>query len=226
MKQARKNKKQDKGFTLIELLVVIAIIGLLSSVVLASLSAARSKARDVKRIGEIRSIEKALTLYALDHNGNVPISAYHSFSGSSALPIQVVGVNTYVACNAPEFVENLNNLYDTLVPKYLSTRPSTDPQAAQGYCYVYITDNNVVAGASYNQSGDIVTSAPLAAAISNNVKNAVFAGFLENVKTLSGYQAFVGVSYGDTQPVNLNVNYTTGTKSDVNYQFINTNTEY
>ena len=50
----------NKGFTLIEMLVVIAIIGLLSSVVVIGLGGARSKARDARRIADIRSIQSAL----------------------------------------------------------------------------------------------------------------------------------------------------------------------
>ena len=60
-----------KGFTLIELLVVIAIIGLLSSVVLASLNAARDKANDSRRKQDLQQLAKALTMYHLD-TGTLP----------------------------------------------------------------------------------------------------------------------------------------------------------
>lgn len=56
------NHKQ-RGFTLIELLVVIAIIGILSSVVLASLNSARQKSRDARRIADIKQLQTALELY-------------------------------------------------------------------------------------------------------------------------------------------------------------------
>ena len=52
-----------KGFTLIELLVVIAIIGILSSVVLASLNSARRKSRDARRIADLGQLRLALELY-------------------------------------------------------------------------------------------------------------------------------------------------------------------
>lgn len=51
-----------KGFTLIELLVVIAIIGLLSSVVFASLNSARVKARDARRLADVKEMTKVLSL--------------------------------------------------------------------------------------------------------------------------------------------------------------------
>jgi prepilin-type N-terminal cleavage/methylation domain-containing protein len=54
------------AFTLIELLVVIAIVGLLSSVVFASLNSARAKARDAQRLASVREIQKALEMYYAD----------------------------------------------------------------------------------------------------------------------------------------------------------------
>lgn len=56
-------KNSKKGFTLIELLVVIAIIGILASVVLASLNSARRKSRDARRIADIKQLQLALEMY-------------------------------------------------------------------------------------------------------------------------------------------------------------------
>jgi len=54
---------RNKGFTLIELLVVIAVIGLIASLVLVSTTGTRKKARDSKRLQDIKQIVLALQLY-------------------------------------------------------------------------------------------------------------------------------------------------------------------
>lgn len=57
-----------RGFTLIELLVVIAIIGMLASIILASLNTARTKSRDARRIADLKEIQTALELSYNDNN--------------------------------------------------------------------------------------------------------------------------------------------------------------
>lgn len=65
---------RNRGFTLIELLVVIAIIGILSSVVLASLNSARQKSRDARRVGDVKQLQLALEMY-YDTEGDYPTTA-------------------------------------------------------------------------------------------------------------------------------------------------------
>lgn len=62
-----------KGFTLVELLVVIVIIGVLSTLAVAGVNIARSKARDAKRSADVAQLQRAFSLYATSI-GKYPIS--------------------------------------------------------------------------------------------------------------------------------------------------------
>lgn len=99
-----------KGFTLIELLVVIAIIGILASIVLVSLNNARSKARDVKRVGDMRQVQLALEGY------------YDDFQ---AYP----GDDVAAACAA------ITNIADELVPTYIAALPTDPGGGSVAYAY-------------------------------------------------------------------------------------------
>jgi len=86
-----KNKKRGgiSGFTLIELLVVIAIIGILSSIILASLNSARKKGRDARRVADIKQIQLALEMY-FDTHGEYP-------AGTSVSDLSVLESDNYIA---------------------------------------------------------------------------------------------------------------------------------
>lgn len=103
------------GFTLIELLVVIAIIGVLASIVLASLSSARSKSRDARRIADIKQIQLALELYYDANSQSYP----------PALATCTPGSNLFYG------LEALIGTYIPVVPR--------DPQTPT-LCYRYATN--------------------------------------------------------------------------------------
>jgi type IV pilus assembly protein PilA len=79
---------KNKGFTLIELLVVIAIIGILASVVLASLSSARARGKDAAIKAAVTS---ALSQSEIVANGGTYLVA--GIAGTTAGTALTVGTD-------------------------------------------------------------------------------------------------------------------------------------
>ncbi len=104
-----KFKNSQEGFTLIELLVVIAIIGILSSVVLASMNTARKKARDARRQADLKSLQLALESY---------------YDTNSAYPVQTTEVDV-----------SSSTLGGLTSGGYITALPD-DPSSSQNYRYI------------------------------------------------------------------------------------------
>ncbi len=143
MLQHFSKRKGQKGFTLIELLVVIAIIGILATIVLVSLNTARQKARDTRRISDMRQVALALEMYYDDNTS----TGYPGVAGSD----QWAAMETAIEAGA-----------------YMASVPSDPGTGAYGYrvaadaqSYVLSTtledDNN--SGLDDDLDGTILTAA-------------------------------------------------------------------
>ncbi len=92
-----------KGFTLVELLVVVAIIGLLSTLAVVALGSARQKARDAKRLSDIKQVQTALELYFSDNN-TYPVVAAAGVTLGDASNKTLSSVGFAASATAPTYM--------------------------------------------------------------------------------------------------------------------------
>ena len=132
-------KKNKSGFTLIELLVVIAIIGLLSTLSILALNQARARARDAKRIADVRQIQTALELYYND-KGDYP---------GSATTTMTTALKPYLATipKAPSIADGSTDACATASTKYdYEKQGATQATASYTIKYCLGSDVNDVEG--------------------------------------------------------------------------------
>lgn len=130
---------RNRGFTLIELLVVIAIIGVLSSVVLASLNTARTRAKDAAVKTGVRQFVTLLQLEYTDTGSYEALQGYSwdytaancndSFTGTYAANARQICTNIVENAGAMYSGTNIDNriMFSVFAP--------LPGSAAQGYYF-------------------------------------------------------------------------------------------
>jgi len=125
--------KKSRGFTLIELLVVIAIIGILASIVLASLNTARKKGRDARRVSDMKQVQLALELFYDSNGSQYPIGNVapgYAMTDSATLDL----APAYIAALPVDPVNTGTSVY-----KYSGTISNANAaQCATGTCVSYL----------------------------------------------------------------------------------------
>lgn len=120
--------RAQRGFSLVELLVVIAIIGILLSLLLPAVQAARSAARRTNCASNLRQVGLAIRGYAETHRGRFPDNAHTGQSWIYTIAPFMESVDEIRICpDDPKGPDRLKNkLTSYVMNSYLTSEPGTN----------------------------------------------------------------------------------------------------
>ena len=191
-------KKGKKGFTLIELLVVIAIIGVLASIVLASLNTARKKSRDTRRVADMNQAKLALELY-FDSNRNYPVTPSTQGNAPAGL------TPTYIATWPSDPVGGAGYHYDGLKSGQVgdSTANNTCDNGSGGTCAFFHTgatvEDDTITAMSSRAGACLATSATVPTGCNTSLDETTIYGYKAQGKDCAAATA-AGQGCYDTTP--------------------------
>jgi len=145
------------GFTLIELLVVIAIIAILAAMLLPALARAKSQAKSIQCVNNLKQIGLATRIWAIDH-GEVFPSDFLSMSNELVNPKILVcpgDTNRPVATDWASLT-TANCSYEYLAPSGTSVEPQRILTRCSIHGNIGLCDGSVQMGVAKNHPETLV----------------------------------------------------------------------
>lgn len=133
-------ERREHAFTLIEVLIVLVIVGVLSAVALGSMRGSKDAANRGKVLAAAQSYDQAISSFAADHTGRMPVPASADWPALVRGPLEPSTTTTGAGRQA--YMRQVPNTVSTNVVRLLTAPPASGSITPAGSVGVVVVRND------------------------------------------------------------------------------------